>query len=413
MEPDDPRRTTPPRPPRVAEDAGPGRPATDDPGAVHDGVEMNESHTERHEVEAALRRSERLLRQVAETVPDILFRTGADGRTDFVNGRFEAVTGRPPDAILGSLMWPDLVHEGDRDRVEAVWDGARATEEPYETRYRLLTTVGPRWVITRAHPVRDGAVVAAWFGTVTDVDALVRTEEEVRRLNATLEDRVAERTAQVRRLSARLAAAEQAERARVARVLHDDLQQQLVGLGLTLGLLRGAADDAERDALRDQADEVLAGAVDLTRTLAADVAPPALADADLAEALRWLADRERAVLRLDVGVEARPCPVPDDGARAVLYHAVRELLLNVAKHAGTGGATVRAWRDGLDAVVEVEDGGFGFDPEAAASPSGGGLGLVGVRERVEWAGGRVDLDAAPGRGTRVRLTVPAGGPAGA
>ena len=411
MEPDDPCRTTPPRPPRVVEDAGPGRPATDDPGAVHDGVEVNESDPERHEAEAALRRSERLFRQVAETVPDILFRTGADGRTDFVNGRFEAVTGRPLDTVLGSLMWPDLVHEGDRDRVEAVWDGARATEEPYETRYRLLTTGGPRWVITRAHPVRDDGAVAAWFGTITDVDDLVRAESEVRRLNATLEDRVVERTTEVRRLSARLAAAEQAERARVARVLHDDLQQQLVGLGLTLGLLRGAADEAERDALRDQADEVLAGAVDLTRTLAADVAPPALADADLAEALRWLADRARARLWLDIAVEARPCPVSDDGARAVLYHAVRELLLNVAKHAGTGRATVRVWRDGPDAVVEVEDGGVGFDP-GAASPSGGGLGLVGVRERVGWAGGRVDLDAAPGRGTRVRLAVPAGGSAG-
>ena len=372
---------------------------------------MSEDTTGRREVaEAALRRSERLLRQVAETVPDILFRTGADGRTDFVNGRFEAVTGRPPDTILGSLMWPDLVHADDRDRVEAVWDGAREREEPYETQYRLLTTGGPRWVITRAHPVRDNGAVAAWFGTVTDVDALVRTEEEVRRLNATLENRVAERTAQVRRLSARLAAAEQAERARVARVLHDDLQQQLVGLDLTLGLLRSAVSEAERDALRAQADEVLAGAIDLTRTLATDIAPPVLASADLAEALRWLADRARARLRLEVRVEAPPCPVPDDGARAVLYHAVRELLLNVAKHAGTGRATVRAWRAGPDVVVEVEDGGAGFDPGA---PSGGGLGLVDVRERVELAGGRLHLDAASGRGTRVRLAVPAGGPAGA
>lgn len=365
---------------------------------------MNEDVTERREAEAALRQSERVLREVAEAVPDVLYRSAPDGRIDFLGGQFERLTGRAPDDFLGSLMWPELVHPDDRGRVETVWGDAVECGESYETRYRLLTPDGTRWVITRAHPVRDDdGAVTAWFGSVTDVDSLVRAEREVRRLNETLEDRVAERTRQVRRLMARLAAAEQAERARVAHVLHDDLQQQLVGLGITLGLLRSSATEAERADLRAQADEVLEDAVALTRSLVTEIAPPVLASADLGETLRWLARWAGALHRLAVAVEVEaPCPVPDADARALVYHVVRELLLNVVKHAGAKRATVRAWRSGADVVVEVEDGGRGFVPGGAPDA----FGLVSVRERVELADGRLDLDTAPGDGTRVRVTVP-------
>ena len=98
--------------------------------------------------------------------------------------------------------------------------------------------------------------------------------------------------------------------------------------------------------------------------------------------------------------------MPDRGARALLYQALRELLFNVVKHSGTDRATVRARRDGPDVVITVEDDGDGFDGDAQSAD--GGLGLFSVRERVERAGGRLDLVSEPGRGTRATLTVPAG-----
>ena len=369
--------------------------------------------TRRKADEAALRQSEDRLRRVAETVPDILFRTTPDGTVDFVNGAFQALTGRPPDAVLGTQMWPGLVHPDDLDATEAAWDHARATESRFEARHRIVSGDGWCWVIARARPFPDDdGAVTAWFGTLTDVDALTRAEDEVRRLNAGLAERVAEQTERVRDLSARLAAAEEEERRRIALVLHDDLQQQLAGLAMILSVLRrspAAEDDRE---LHARAAEIVDGASALTRSLASEMSPPSLASDDFAETARWLAERKRQDHDLDVVVEAEGCDVPDRGARTLLYQALRELLFNVVKHAGTGRATVRARRDGADVVVEVEDDGDGFDGDGFdgdATPTSGGLGLYNVRERIERAGGRLDLASEPGRGTRVTVTLPAGG----
>ena len=366
----------------------------------------------RARAEAALRQSEDQLRRVAETVPDVLFRTTTDGVVDFVSGQFEALTGLPAASALGTVMWPGFVHADDLEATEAAWADARASEERFEVRHRLATSNGWCWVITRARPFHDAeGHLESWFGTITDVDALTRAEDEVRHLNATLEEGVRERTEQIRRLSVRLTHAEEAERQRIALVLHDDLQQQLAGLAITHQLLWQNGASGEEQTLRGMADEILSGAVALTRTLASELSPPSLADDDLATTLHSLADRKREQHQLDVAVEVDgTCEVPDADVRTLVYNALRELLFNVVKHAGTGQATVRARRDGEAVVVVVEDDGDGFDPSTATSADGG-LGLFSVRERIEMAGGRFDMDSEPGRGTRVTITVPADGAA--
>ena len=363
--------------------------------------------------EGALRRSQERLQQVAETVPDVLFRADPEGDVTFVSGQFEGLTGHPVAEALGTVMWPEFIHADDREATRATWAAARAAEEGFEVRHRLRTTDGWCWVIMRARPFFDAeGRLEAWFGTVTDVDALARAEEEVRYLNATLEEQVSRRTEQVRHLSARLTRAEQEERRRIALVLHDDLQQQLAGLAITLGLLRRpSAPDPER-ALQAKAEEILADALALTRSLASELSPPALASKDFADTLRWLASRKQDQHQLDVAVEVDgACEVPDAGVRALLYHALRELLFNVVKHSGTHRAEVHARRDGADVVVVVEDDGDGFDL-AQAQADGGGLGLFSVRERIVMAGGRLDVDSESGRGTRVTMSLPASGAGG-
>ena len=431
---------------------------TDDEVAlVEETAERTKAATERAAAEAALRRSQERLRQVAETVPDVLFRTAPDGTITFVNGQFETLTGRSAAEVEGTAVWPGLagvsladkgiadeglVHEDDVEATEAAWAAARSAEKPFEVRHRLRTADGWRWVIMRARPFHDAeGRLEAWFGTATDVDGLTRAEEEVRQLNATLEDKVSRRTEQVRRLAARLAQAEQEERRRIALVLHDELQQLLAGLAITHGMLwenpnpegpsldglrpGGAAPgDAAPDgdalpgdalpdetrALQAQADEFLAEAASLTRSLASEISPPALRSTDLAEALRWLASRKRELHRLDVTVEVDgACEVADAAVRHLLYNALNEVLFNVAKHAGTQRATVRARCDAGDAVVvEVEDEGEGFDTGRVGAGEGG-LGLFSVRERVEMVGGRFEVESKPGHGTRVTIAVPAGG----
>ena len=373
--------------------------------------------TEPHEATAALRESEERFRRTSETVPDVLFTAGADGRIDYVNARFEEVTGRSAGSAIGTKMWEGLVHPDDREAAEAILDAGREGEEPYEAQHRLKTASGSyRWFLTRAQPVRDRAgAITAWFGTSTEIDAMVRAEQEIQTLNTTLERRVRQRTALARRLLARLTVAEEEERQRIAQVLHDDLQQQLYGLAMTLALAR-QREEAAPDLLR-QAEGLLDDAVALTRTLSAELSPAVLDTDSLAEVFGWLARHMGARYGLEVETDVEEeCRVADPTARVALYHVLRELLFNVVKHAQTDHAHLSARHDPAadgagGVVVTVQDGGVGFDPEAISGGDGTGLGLASFNGRLELVGGRIDVTSAPGEGTRAVLTVPAGEPA--
>jgi two-component system CheB/CheR fusion protein len=358
--------------------------------------------------EATVRASEERLREMAETVPDVLFTAAPDGTVDYASSQIERLLGIDPELLVGTRMWPDLVHPDNQEEAQRVWDEATRTLRRYEIRYRLRNAKGTYcWVFLRARPVTDrSGAVTRWYGTITDVDALTQAEHEVQALNASLEARVEERTARIRELSARLVNAEQQERQRLAHVLHDDLQQQLAALAMTLQLLRTAASDEDRKTLWMQVDRIVETSTSLTRSLSTELSPPALASTDIGDTIRWLADRKREMFHLDVNVQIDEiCEVPDATVRAALYQALREILLNVVKHARTRRATLRCHRVGDQIVTVVEDEGDGFDPGSVRMT---GLGLYSVGERLAGFGGRLDVDSKPGRGTRITLTIPAG-----
>ena len=230
---------------------------------------------------------------------------------------------------------------------------------------------------------------------------MTRAEAKVRQLNATLAERVTERTEQVRQLSARLTAAEQEERRRIALVLHDDLQQVLHGAQI-------AAQVQDADRLEGLLDRALS----LTRLLAHELSPPLLSDTGLGPLLTWLADNQGALYGLTVSVDVPDTVVVyEEHLRILLYQLVRELLFNVAKHARTRTARIRAEADEEVIRIVVEDDGVGFTPPSLIElQEGRGLGLSSVWDRLTLVGGRLDIVSAPGAGARLVLEVPSGTP---
>jgi signal transduction histidine kinase len=242
-------------------------------------------------------------------------------------------------------------------------------------------------------------------------DRLKAEQVQLNLLNQALESRVAERTEELQqrtedlhRLASQLTTAEQRERRRLAQILHDDLQQLLVAAKMRLGR-RGSPEENQRRAV-----ELIDRAVELSRSLTVELNPPILFQENFQAALGWLARRMREACGLEVEVVADASAEPaGEDWRIFLFHAVRECLFNVAKHAGVGEATIRiAGAEGRLCVV-VEDRGKGFDAEAVDEKSAGSdsFGLFSMRQRILLLGGAMKIASRPGEGTRVELSVPA------
>lgn len=252
---------------------------------------------------------------------------------------------------------------------------------------------------------------------IRDIDQRKRNEAELERHRHHLEEMVRERTAlaehrasQLRRLAAEVTQAEERERHRIARILHDQLQQILVAARLKTSLLRRRAPDAGLLSTVEQLDRLLIEAIRESQSLTVSLSPPVLYDRGLIGGLEWLArqtqkDHELTVhLTTDAGAE----PAELD-TRILLFQATRELLLNVVKHAQASCAWVElSQSDNGRLHLVVADDGVGFntaDPPTSGSTSG--FGLFSIRERLELIGGRLEVESAPGSGTRVTIEVPA------
>ena len=217
----------------------------------------------------------------------------------------------------------------------------------------------------------------------------------------------------LRALAGELTLAEYRERRRLARVLHDHLQQFLVAAKIRLTLLGRAAAAETRQAATEIAG-LVEEALTVSRSLTAELSPPILSEAGVTPALEWLAGWMGEKHGLTVALAGEPdLPPGAADVRVLLYEAVRELLFNVVKHAQVPTATVTVRRCPEDQVqIVVADTGVGFDP-APRPPAGGGFGLFSIRERLELVGGRLDVASAPGQGSRFTLTAPLGPAPGA
>jgi PAS domain S-box-containing protein len=220
------------------------------------------------------------------------------------------------------------------------------------------------------------------------------------------EDALRESQRELRQLSARVLEAREEEKAHIARELHDELGQLLTALKMDLGWVRERLPrDAEVASRLNEMGGLLDRTVGATRRISADLRPLMLDDLGLADAAAWLVDdfakRSGVASRIDLPPEL---PEISKAVGTAVYRAVQESLTNIARHAGAKSAwVVMAVEDGT-LHVEVEDDGRGIAPEDLAKARS--LGLKGMRERIAFLGGTLEIARAPRGGTRLRLRVP-------
>jgi PAS domain S-box-containing protein len=250
------------------------------------------------------------------------------------------------------------------------------------------------------------------YSIVHDITDRKRAEKALHQLNATLEEKVAERTRlaerrarQLKALAEELECAEERERQRIAHLLHDDVQQILASARLRLQLI-----DPKRpcDTVVTQVVSLLDEAAATMRYLSHDLSSDALRHAELEKGLQRLASRMNQQHDLVVDLEINlPREVTDELLKVFVLRTVGELLFNVVKHAGIKAAAVQLTTSENRLSIRVNDGGKGFNPnilEDAGTDTG--IGLLSLRRRARYMGGDLMIESVPGKGSQFHLTLP-------
>ncbi|MBI3140239.1 MAG: sensor histidine kinase [Rhodocyclales bacterium] len=242
------------------------------------------------------------------------------------------------------------------------------------------------------------------------LDEAAAENRRLRRRVAALEKAQADGTAQLRAMSEALAVVEERERRALARDLHDGLGQVLAVAKLRLSAIRPEERPPALATLLKEVENLIDAANRSVHSLALQLSPPTPPSLGLVPALVWLAGEMQRAYGLAVHIHDDGRPKRLGGtARTTLFRVVRELLINVAKHARVPVAEVTCRQEEENRLaLTVADSGIGFDyQKALAAPAPGiGLGLVGVRERMDLLGGEMHVESEPGRGTTIALTVP-------
>jgi PAS domain S-box-containing protein len=346
---------------------------------------------------------------IVQTAPDIIFSRQPDGAREYISSRFYEYTGAPLNSAVG-LGWLEYVHPDDKEQSLAEWMSCVHSGKPYESEYRLHGADSRyRWFRARAVPLRDAEDnIVKWYGTCSDIHDSKMLEQSIRDNAIELEKLVDRRTAELRRLSARLMTMQDEERRRIAREIHDGLGQELAAAKMILdGILAKDASSSVRQASA-QASQLVDRAIQQVRTISHLLHPPLLDEVGLISALRWFLEglSERSGIQLSLEVDPPDLGRLKSELETAIFRIVQEALTNMFRHSGARHGTVSvAERDGNIFVV-VRDDGKGIEEDVSQlRPDSIGVGIGGMRQRVTELGGSLRL-ANGNPGTLVEVVVP-------
>jgi PAS domain S-box-containing protein len=361
--------------------------------------ELRNEIDERKRIEKALREAEERFRTIFENTVIGLYRTAPDGKIIMANPALIRMLGC---SSFEELAKRNLEKEGFQSP-EARSKFKRRLEK--HDKIVALESVWLRqnatklFVCESAVAIKDeNGNVICYEGTVEDITERKKAEGKLLVYQKRL-----------RSLASELSLAEERLRRRLATDLHDHIGQNLAIAKIKLESLKQSVNSPLLADNLDEISRMLAQTIQSTRSLTFELSPPVLYELGFEAAVEWLVrkTREQHKISAEFVTDGRTKPL-EHNVRVLLFQAVRELLVNVAKHAKAHNVTVSAKRVADEIQISVEDDGIGFDPSELGSRGykTGGFGLFSVRERLGHIGGRLDIDSAPDSGTKITLVAP-------
>jgi PAS domain S-box-containing protein len=346
---------------------------------------------ERKRAEKELREGEERFRLVANTAPVLIWMAGTDKLCTFFNQGWLSFTGRAMEQELGE-GWVSEVHPDDRERCLRIYSAAFDVRAQFEMEYRLRRFDGQyRWIVDYGVPRFEcDGTFCGYIGSAVDITERKLSQESLQNL------------------SGRLIHAQEDERARIARELHDDFSQRLALLGIGLDQFmkgrRPKSDIARRAQLREMWTRIEEISSDLHH-LSHRLHSSKLELVGLVPTLRGLCEeiRQKHNISVEFAKHNVVSFIPKEVALC-LFRVSQAALGNVVEHSKAKQAQVELFSVNNEIRLQITDDGLGFDasiPSAAA-----GIGLISMRERLRLVGGRLTVQSAPGQGTKILAEVP-------
>ncbi len=354
-------------------------------------------------------------RAVANDTPAYLWMRFGDSDEVFINTPFRKFLGTDLEVLPDA--WVAYVHPDDREPVKALFRRCRAERGEYLIECSIRRFDGEyRRVVSQALPrLSSAGLLLGYAGSVVDITDRRQAEQQLRITNDALAAELAERTRhenEIQLLSARLMNAQEEERGRLARELHDDLSQQIAALSIAMGNLKRQI-PGEQVEVRSQSDRIqqkLVQAAETVRRISHQLHPAVLEHSGLVSALRSCCEEFGSLTGIQVSVETEGSFDRIPSAVALtLYRITQEALQNVAKHAQIGEARVTLRNSEKMLSLTIADLGVGM--ELSAGGLAGGLGLLSIKERTRLIHGTVEFSSQLNQGAKVIVNVPLGDPA--